>query len=307
MGLLDSGAQPQPSGLLGHPMLLHAAQLLQHMGTGGDTILAHINSREAALLKSRGGAGTVNPQTGLLQFEGTGGEGSGEGPGSDGPTGASGPGTGADSSGTGAGGVGGPSDGLTGQESETAVESGEIPGTPVGVADQNSIGQAAMMGQLGMFGQPTIGSILNGLVNGVANNVNGVVQGKPEVIGKMAINGLLGLTPVGAINSISGLLGGPTVGSVAMGMLGKDNPNAGAPSGVSAGSPTAGVGVGPTGAAPGGPGNGLGGPQQPSFLPPLPGPPSIQPQPQASPFAFRPLQFGQPLGLLGQPANPLLR
>jgi len=39
-------------------------------GRYGDTMLAHISPEEAALLKSRGGAGTVNPQTGLPEFFG---------------------------------------------------------------------------------------------------------------------------------------------------------------------------------------------------------------------------------------------
>jgi len=38
------------------------------MGQGGDTILAHINAQEAALLKVLGGSGTINPRTGLPQY-----------------------------------------------------------------------------------------------------------------------------------------------------------------------------------------------------------------------------------------------
>lgn len=44
------------------------AQELQNYGRGGDTMLAHINPQEAALLKSMGGSGTINPQTGLPEF-----------------------------------------------------------------------------------------------------------------------------------------------------------------------------------------------------------------------------------------------
>lgn len=44
------------------------AQELASKGRNGDTILAHITPEEAALLKSRGGAGTRNPETGLLEF-----------------------------------------------------------------------------------------------------------------------------------------------------------------------------------------------------------------------------------------------
>lgn len=37
-------------------------------GRHGDTMLAHINPEEAAMLRARGGAGTINPDTGLPQY-----------------------------------------------------------------------------------------------------------------------------------------------------------------------------------------------------------------------------------------------
>ena len=45
-----------------------AARMLQGLGRHGDTVLAHISPAEARLLKAKGGAGTVNPRTGLLEF-----------------------------------------------------------------------------------------------------------------------------------------------------------------------------------------------------------------------------------------------
>lgn len=49
---------------------VHAtAQKLQGMGRNGDTILAHINPEEAALLKRMGGSGKINPNTGLMSFD----------------------------------------------------------------------------------------------------------------------------------------------------------------------------------------------------------------------------------------------
>ena len=45
------------------------AALLQKKGRGKDTILAHITPKEAALLKARGGRGSKNPDTGLLEFD----------------------------------------------------------------------------------------------------------------------------------------------------------------------------------------------------------------------------------------------
>lgn len=50
---------------LGLPAL---AEMIRAKGRGKDTVLAHITPREAALLKKRGGAGTINPDTGLLEY-----------------------------------------------------------------------------------------------------------------------------------------------------------------------------------------------------------------------------------------------
>jgi hypothetical protein len=49
--------------------LASIAQLLRSKGRGKDSILAHINPREAALLKRAGGSGTINPETGLPEFQ----------------------------------------------------------------------------------------------------------------------------------------------------------------------------------------------------------------------------------------------
>jgi hypothetical protein len=48
--------------------LAGAAESLRQKGRGGDTILAHINPQEAQMLKRMGGAGTINPATGLPEF-----------------------------------------------------------------------------------------------------------------------------------------------------------------------------------------------------------------------------------------------
>jgi len=51
-------------------MSLHQlAQKLAAQGRGGDTMLAHINAEEAALLKAHGGSGAINPRTGLPEFK----------------------------------------------------------------------------------------------------------------------------------------------------------------------------------------------------------------------------------------------
>jgi hypothetical protein len=50
------------------------AELIRSQGRGRDTVLAHITPKEAALLKRRGGSGTINPDTGLPEFEDYGGD-----------------------------------------------------------------------------------------------------------------------------------------------------------------------------------------------------------------------------------------
>ena len=45
------------------------AQVLRSKGRGRDTVLAHITPKEAALLKRRGGRGSINPDTGLPEFD----------------------------------------------------------------------------------------------------------------------------------------------------------------------------------------------------------------------------------------------
>jgi len=51
-----------------YKLLPSLAEIIRQQGEGEDTILAHINPIEAAVLKSMGGSGTINPKTGLPQF-----------------------------------------------------------------------------------------------------------------------------------------------------------------------------------------------------------------------------------------------
>ena len=46
-----------------------AAKKLSDLGRGNDTMLAHINPREAALLRAHGGSGVKNPRTGIVEFD----------------------------------------------------------------------------------------------------------------------------------------------------------------------------------------------------------------------------------------------
>lgn len=45
------------------------AEMLRRKGRGRDTVLAHITPREARKLKAEGGRGSINPETGLPEFE----------------------------------------------------------------------------------------------------------------------------------------------------------------------------------------------------------------------------------------------
>lgn len=49
--------------------LVAMAKKVKAAGRHGDTMLAHITPREAAMLKAMGGAGTINPATGLPEFK----------------------------------------------------------------------------------------------------------------------------------------------------------------------------------------------------------------------------------------------
>lgn len=48
--------------------IMALAQQLQNQGRNGDTILAHINPAEAQILEQHGGSGTINPETGLVEY-----------------------------------------------------------------------------------------------------------------------------------------------------------------------------------------------------------------------------------------------
>lgn len=51
------------------PELHEIAKELAKMGRGGDTMLAHITPQEAEILRLMGGAGTINPYTGLPEYK----------------------------------------------------------------------------------------------------------------------------------------------------------------------------------------------------------------------------------------------
>ena len=50
-------------------MMRKMAMALQTQGRGKDKYLAHINPKEARMLKAMGGSGKINPRTGLMEFQ----------------------------------------------------------------------------------------------------------------------------------------------------------------------------------------------------------------------------------------------
>ena len=51
------------------PNMRRLSQMMAAQGRGGDSMLAHINPNEARKLKRWGGSGTINPRTGLPEFQ----------------------------------------------------------------------------------------------------------------------------------------------------------------------------------------------------------------------------------------------
>jgi hypothetical protein len=66
-----AGAAPpemQPPQGFARGGIAEAARIVANSGRFDDTMLAHINPREAQLLRKHGGSGTINPKTGLPEF-----------------------------------------------------------------------------------------------------------------------------------------------------------------------------------------------------------------------------------------------
>ena len=62
------GLQERSTTKMARGGLASAARQLRRAGRNGDTMLAHINPREAQMLKQAGGSGTINPSTGLPEY-----------------------------------------------------------------------------------------------------------------------------------------------------------------------------------------------------------------------------------------------
>ena len=62
------GLQERSTQKMARGGLASAARQLRKAGRSGDTMLAHINPREAQMLRQAGGSGTINPSTGLPEY-----------------------------------------------------------------------------------------------------------------------------------------------------------------------------------------------------------------------------------------------
>lgn len=285
--------------------LQQAAQQLQKKGNRGDTILAHINPREARLLKRYGGSGTINPKDGLLQFS----EGGGGGDGGDGGNGG-GSGDSGDSGNAGHGqeaadnaSVGSSNSADTGLGAGTA--SGAVAGTGLSPEALAALPEQSIPGlqqnQLGLLGRALMSGIQTntntpGLLG--VNSVNqGLAQSAPTglaglgfgletdpvgTISKGVVNSLMtGVPVVGQLNGLAQMAnmtglpqamgmpnGLPTAGSLASGLVGSVMNGMSTPgqTGLSAGNTGALAGPG----APGAPNNGGWGGYKPWGFQPFP-------------------------------------
>jgi hypothetical protein len=194
--------------------LATATRHLQEQGRGGDTMLAHINPREAEVLRRMGGSGTVNPNTGLREYKGL------KGilgailpialnffvPGLGAAIGGAMGATGMAASALGGAVIGGATSGLTGGNVLQGAVLGGLGGGAGGMAGK-AISDATGMG-LSAAQQGILGSGLAGGVTGAATGqgfLKGATQG---ALGQMAGNAISGMGGSGAMGT--GLKAGGT-------------------------------------------------------------------------------------------------
>ena len=67
-GGAQAAPEMTPPATMARGGIAEAARQVAGKGRGQDTMLAHITPREAAILRSHGGMGTINPQTGLPEY-----------------------------------------------------------------------------------------------------------------------------------------------------------------------------------------------------------------------------------------------
>lgn len=193
-----------------------AGNLLKMYGLGGDNMVAHINSQEAALLMENGGSGTINPHTGLREFK-YGGRGTTEGRGTrgTGPRDRSGP---RGSSGTrgrpeAAGHHGGPKSGWGGGNRSNAANSDSAK------QNRDAVSKHAGRSTLEKIGWGILDFLAGPLWNGPATLPNGrldtTVPGSTTGgtwHGTYNETGVYGAIAGGIAGGIAGVVGGSIVG-----------------------------------------------------------------------------------------------
>lgn len=60
---------PEPPVGMARGGIAEAARMVAAQGRGNDTMLAHVTPKEAKMLRKKGGAGTINPRTGLPEYD----------------------------------------------------------------------------------------------------------------------------------------------------------------------------------------------------------------------------------------------
>jgi hypothetical protein len=177
------------------------AKKLEKMGTKGDTVLAHINEDEAAMLKSAGGSGKRNPKTGLLSFSYD----------SDSPGGAAEGVNGADFGDVGGGGginLDAPSVGKPGEDAMAQAAAAKTDMTPDAYAGL----QQSMIDAMGTQYSGIMNSILGGMF-GLPGAIGGKLGLGDKLSGAFAQNQVME-TPYGSSTS-GGLFGGDGVSAAA--------------------------------------------------------------------------------------------
>lgn len=182
-------------------------------GRGNDTELAHITPGEAKKLKKGGGSGTVNPKTGLLEFDDGGGDG-GDGGGGEGAGGggaASGGAPGGPDAGTGVGLGGGDSAPSTGESSSLGGPPADTEGTGEGRGDNApENGTPAGTTTSGPTATGNVGDDTEGTGEGRGNNVAGNQTDTPA----FSFSEFGGPSPLGVSVPTEGI-GAPVVGEAA--------------------------------------------------------------------------------------------
>lgn len=221
------GAMAKAHSALANPQIRAAiVDIMKHEGQGDDTDIVHVNAQEEAMLKSQGGAGDVNPQTGLREYDPTGGSNAG-GAGHAGDSGNNG-GKGGGGSGTIGGGIHDSSDGTDdgntyGSIAGMGYAGTTMPGSSTPLSDQNQNGTGwnnadamarADVNDEGNSTMDNIGNFIGSLFGGYQQAPSTPI-GAPMPTGGWQTDANWGVDPAGLVGGIAGAAFGiPGLGTV---------------------------------------------------------------------------------------------